>query len=198
MVHNDKIPFGASSDEVLLHIWSALEDGSKSGSSYNLLQLATVDEGNKPAVRTIVLRQFRRQPEQLLFVTEASSEKLRHIQANNEVSLLGYDPGTWTQIRLSGRASVPMEEEERLSQWKMLSSRTRRSFLPRDACTRAVDQAFEEVIICDNQGSVPPTSFALVKVILHTAELLDVSEEEHVQYNFQQADGRWRGERSRA
>ncbi len=130
MKHDGEFDAGASAGRVLLHIWSALEDGVKSGSPFNLLQLASMDEANKPAVRTIVLRQFRRTPGELFFVTEAGSRKVAQILLNNEVSLVGYDASTWSQIRLSGQAYVVSDEQERLLQWTKLSDRTRRSFFP--------------------------------------------------------------------
>jgi pyridoxine/pyridoxamine 5'-phosphate oxidase len=184
-------------DEVLRRIWSALEGGTKSRAPFNLLQVATVAHDGKPSVRTIVLRQFRRGPGELFFVTDAGSAKMSELRFNNHVSLVGYDPATWTQIRLSGLASVSQDEDERLAQWKMLSTRTRRSFLPRDAGFRVDDQACEEGAGPQIQLSVPPAAFALVKVTLVTVELLDVFDEEHVQYNFNRADGTWSGNRSR-
>jgi len=184
-------------EQVLLHIWSALEGGTKSHAPFNLLQFATVAHDGKPSVRTIVLRQFTRRPGELFFVTDAGSAKMSQLRSNNHVSLVGYDPATWTQIRLSGLASVSHDENERLAQWNMLSTRTRRSFLPRDAGFRVDDQACEEGAGPQIQLSVPPAAFALVKVTLVKVELLDVSDEEHVQYNFNRADGTWSGNRSR-
>jgi len=184
-------------EQVLLHIWSALEGGTKSHAPFNLLQFATVAYNGKPSVRTIVLRQFTRRLGELFFVTDAGSAKMSQLRSNNDVSLVGYDPATWTQIRLSGLASVSQDEDERLAQWNMLSTRTRRSFLPRDAGFRVDDQACEEGAGPQIQLSVPPAAFALVKVTLVTVELLDVSDEEHVQYNFNRADGTWSGNRSR-
>lgn len=184
-------------EQVLLHIWSALEGGTKSHAPFNLLQFATVAYNGKPSVRTIVLRQFRRGSGELFFVSDAGSAKMNQLRSNNHVSLVGYDPATWIQIRLSGKASVSHDENERLAQWNMLSTRTRRSFLPRDAGFRVDDQACEEGAGPQIQLSVPPAAFALVKVTLVKVELLDVSDDEHVQYNFNRADGTWSGNRSR-
>ncbi|MGL4091174.1 pyridoxamine 5'-phosphate oxidase family protein [Agrobacterium cavarae] len=186
-------------DEVIRRIWSALEGGTKSRAPFNLLQVATVAHDGKPSVRTIVLRQFRRGPGELFFVTDAGSAKMSELRFNNHVSLVGYDPATWTQIRLSGQASVSHDEDERLAQWKMLSSRIQRSFLPRAGNLSAEDQRSGEATIPGTQQPVvPPADFALVRVTLFTAELLDVSEEEHLQYNFNRADGTWSGDRSGA
>lgn len=184
-------------EQVLRRIWSALEGGTKSRAPFNLLQFATVDDEGKPFVRTIVLRQFRRGPGELFFVSDAGSAKMNQLRSNNHVSLVGYDPAKWIQIRLSGKASVSHDESERLAQWNMLSTRTRRSFLPRAGNFNAEDQrAGEATIPGTQQPVVPPAAFALVKVTLFAVELLDVSEEEHLQYNFNRADGTWSGDRS--
>lgn len=186
-------------EQVLLHIWSALEGGTKSHAPFNLLQFATVADDGKPSVRTIVPRQFRREPGELFFVSDAGSAKMSQLRSNNYVSLVGYDPATWIQIRLSGRASVSHDENERLAQWNMLSSRIQRSFLPRAGSLNAEDQRSGEATVPGTrQPVVPPAAFALVKVTLFTVELLDVSDEEHVQFNFGRVDGTWAGERSLA
>jgi len=132
-------------------------------------------------------------------VTEAGSAKITQLRSNNHASLVGYDPATWTQIRLLGQASVSHDEDERLAQWNMLSSRIQRSFLPRPGSLKAEDQRSGEATIPGTrQPVVPPAAFALVKVTLFTVELLDVSDEEHVQFHFGRVDGTWAGERSLA
>lgn len=197
MKHDGEFDAGASAGRVLLHIWSALEDGVKSGSPFNLLQLASMDEANKPAVRTIVLRQFRRTPGELFFVTESASRKVAQILLNNEVSLVGYDASTWSQIRLSGQAYVVSDEQERLLQWTKLSDRTRRSFFPCVESPEADDKIPEESGAPTRRGSIPPTAFTLVKVTLCAAEFLDISKEEHLQYNFARSENVWTGGRTR-
>jgi hypothetical protein len=172
--------------------WAALEAGTKSGSPFNLLQLATVSTANRPRVRTIVLRQCRRAVRQLFFVSDSRSLKLRDIAHQSEVSLVAYDPASWTQLRLSGRAQIEADEVERQAQWERLSERTRRSFdTPVEPGTLVTTDG-KSGKYPEQDGSTPFDRFALIKVELWCMEHLNISQEDHLRFQFHWNDGCWR------
>ncbi|MBT0768399.1 pyridoxamine 5'-phosphate oxidase family protein [Kineosporia sp. J2-2] len=73
------------------------------------MQLATVDAGGLPDVRTVLLSGFS--PEGLRFHTDAGSRKAGHLSAHPPVALLLLWPGFTRQLSVQGVAEVSAAEE---------------------------------------------------------------------------------------
>jgi pyridoxamine 5'-phosphate oxidase len=79
------------------------------GTEPNAMSLATVDENNKPAVRTVLLKSFDEQG--FVFFTNFESVKARHIDGNPEVALLFFWREFARQVSIRGTAEkIPMRE----------------------------------------------------------------------------------------
>lgn len=72
--------------------------------------LATRGLDGAPALRTVVLRHFDADTRLLHIHTDRRSSKAAEITADPRVALHGYDPATRTQLRLSGRATLHLDD----------------------------------------------------------------------------------------
>ena len=75
----------------------------------NAASFATIDEHNRPASRTILLKYFDERG--FVFFTNFESAKARHIEANPNVAMLFFWSEAARQVRISGTATkVPTSE----------------------------------------------------------------------------------------
>ena len=105
-------------DDVLYSSWRLLHKGvGNFRHPYYRPALTTMD-GNKPEVRTVILRGFSEKDRTLICHCDARSPKVSQIQENPNVSWLFYHPEKWMQVRLSGTASVHTDDKTAESQWE--------------------------------------------------------------------------------
>lgn len=175
--------------------WEELQAGSISGNPFNFLQLATVSARGRPEVRTIVLRQADRAEPALYFVTDVRSPKIEDISGERKVALVGYDPASRVQIRVTGTAATVSDRDQLVLQWNRLSEKTRNSF----------NAPIAPGARLRSDGGTPPDveqdemsafkRFCLVRIELATLERLDISQIEHVRFCFVRSDKGWLGGR---
>ena len=105
-------------DDVLNSSWRILHNGVRNfRHPFYRPTLATMD-GNKPEVRTVILRGFSEKDRTLICYCDARTPKVSQIRSNPNVSWLFYHPKKWIQLRLSGTASVHTNDKRAESQWK--------------------------------------------------------------------------------
>lgn len=130
------------------------------------LQLATVTPDGKPANRTVVFRGFLTAANALTFVTDARSDKVRHLQHFAWGEACWYFTQTREQFRLAGSLIVvdhhhpnPNLAEERIQGWSQLSDQARQQFTwPEPGASRASATAFAAI----PHPTVPPDHFCLL------------------------------------
>ena len=105
-------------DDVLNSSWRILHNGVRNSKHpFYRPTLATMD-GNKPEVRTVILRGFSEKDRTLICYCDARTPKVSQIRGNPHVSWLFYHPEKWIQLRLSGTASVHTNDKTAESEWK--------------------------------------------------------------------------------
>jgi len=82
-------------------------------------------DGNKPEVRTVILRSFSEKDRTLICHCDARTPKVSQIQDNPNVSWLFYHPKRLTQLRLSGTASIHTDDKTAESQWEKVRRTSR-------------------------------------------------------------------------
>jgi len=82
-------------------------------------------EGNRPQLRTVILREFSENDRTLICHCDARSPKVSQIRENPQVSWLFYHPGKRLQLRLSGTAAVHTDDKTAEYQWKKVKLPTR-------------------------------------------------------------------------
>jgi len=117
----------------------ALEGQQAKSRPSNRVQIATVDDDGKPALRTVVLRGFLGQKP--WFFTDARSAKVAHLKARPAISILLWLEKTSDQFRLDGLAtssgsdSVGELAALRQSTWARLKEAQRLPFIGPDPGT---------------------------------------------------------------
>jgi PPOX class probable FMN-dependent enzyme len=99
------------------------------------VQLATVRENGRPAVRTLVFRGFLGETHQPTFATDLRSSKVQEIEQSPWVEICWYFHVTREQFRLSGTATLagpaandPLLRQARLEVWCEMSEASRLSY----------------------------------------------------------------------
>jgi hypothetical protein len=106
-------------DEILKSSWKLLHNGVRNfRDPFHHATLATIDDDNKPQLRTVILREFSEKDRTLICHCDARGSKVLQIRGNPNVSWLFYDPKKWLQLRLSGTASVHTDDNTAQSQWE--------------------------------------------------------------------------------
>jgi pyridoxamine 5'-phosphate oxidase len=100
-----------------------------------LVQLATVRQDGRPAIRTVVFRGFLDDVRRLAFTTDSRSAKRAEIEANPRGEICWYFPETREQFRIAGLLELvgpastdPDLRRARADLWSVLSDETRASF----------------------------------------------------------------------
>ncbi|WP_164659058.1 pyridoxamine 5'-phosphate oxidase family protein [Tropicibacter sp. Alg240-R139] len=91
--------------------WAILQQAiSDDRSPLRYMTLATVDKGNAPQLRTVVLREMDADKATLCIFTDTRSHKVAELGENDAVSLHLWAPDHLFQLRLSGHAQITSGE----------------------------------------------------------------------------------------
>ena len=104
-------------DNVLNEIWKMLERGAaRFNDPFHWPALGTTARDGA-SLRTVILRQFTLADRLLVCHTDARAEKVREISNSARVSWLFYHPKRKVQLRISGPASLHVDDEFADQQW---------------------------------------------------------------------------------
>jgi len=92
---------------------------SDTKSAFRFITLATIDK-DIPNLRTVVLRKFDEEERILSIYTDYRSNKIEELTSNNKATILAYDKGHRTQIKLIGEAHVHHQNDMVLRHWKQM------------------------------------------------------------------------------
>lgn len=96
-------------DRLLAHIWEEIEQGAEDPShACHTPTFAT--EGDRPNLRTVVLRQANSRDRTLLFHSDRRAHKIAEIQTNPKIAWHIWNRQTREQFRLFGEASLHFED----------------------------------------------------------------------------------------
>ncbi|MBV9490133.1 MAG: pyridoxamine 5'-phosphate oxidase family protein [Verrucomicrobia bacterium] len=143
---------------------------------------ATVDAAGRPALRTVVLRAFTKEPGRLVFFTDRRSPKCGQILRQPASGWLFYDRSRRLQVRVDG-LSIVIEDEQGRNHYLEDAKRSWRDYagrMPPGAVipySRAADP-----------GALPATNdlvnFAVIETRIETLELLLLRREGHLRARF--------------
>ena len=105
-------------DDVLNSSWKILHKGVGSFRHPFYRATLTTMDGNKPELRTVILRGFSEKDRTLICHCDARTPKVSQIHENSNVSWLFYHPKKWLQLRLSGTATVHTDDKIADSEWE--------------------------------------------------------------------------------
>ena len=114
--------------EIMKNEWDELLKAVKDATHvYHLFALSTVD-GNKPELRTVVLREVDNDKYRISFHTDTRSPKYKQILDNPTISALFYDPVRRIQLRVKGSASPSDDKSLLKTLWSKLNKDSRQCY----------------------------------------------------------------------
>lgn len=128
-------------------------------------QLATVSPDGVPYSRTVVVRAFDAEVDELQIVTDARSQKVAHLRADPRASLCWYLTSARQQFRFRGSVTLvdathPVRQDARRLAWTTLSDRTRQQFFwPTPGASRDAEGLDVDI----SSGEDPPDTFVLLR-----------------------------------
>ncbi len=115
----------AAAVELAWQHWAAA--ATQPGHPCRLAALAT-SAADRPAVRTVVLRQCDPVERELTCYSDARSDKIAQLTGNPLAELMAYDAPLQLQLRAFGSASLITDEQTRSRAWAALSERQRADY----------------------------------------------------------------------
>lgn len=166
-------------------LWQCLGEGAGPGlSPFTMWQLATVDADGAPQVRTVVLRGVDAGARQVVFHTDARSEKITELEREPRVALVASDLSNFRQIRLSGRAQIHRGDEATRSAWSAARPHTLILYQTPYAPGTPVPTPEAAHAAAGVDPAEGYRNFAVVKVTLTCMEYLDISPNAHCRARF--------------
>lgn len=178
-------------DEILSSIWDALGAATTHRTGFTLASLATVTTEGQPRARSVILRDFRTNPEQIFFATHAYSAKVAEIRANPQVAVTFNHVDSSVQLRSQGKAAIIEDEAERLRAWDTLAPHTQQQY----ASVAEPGTSFHENMTAAEDRPTAFQRFAWLKVELHQLEWLNLGTTPHQRWQFERAGNTWHGQR---
>jgi pyridoxamine 5'-phosphate oxidase len=191
-----------SLDAILNDIWQRLVRGKADRRSpFHTPFVASVNANGAPQQRVMVLRHVDREAATLRFHTDLRSGKVGQLNANDQVSVIGYDAGAKVQIRLSGKGILSPSGDVADSAWTASASSSRRGYLAEiapgtesDVATSGLPPAFEGSVPTLPQTESGRQNFAVLLVTVKRLEWLYLASDGHRRAVFTPTSGQWIGQ----
>ena len=169
---------GPEATAALAATWLALAEATTRRTGSTLAALATVDATGGPQLRSVILRACDPDAGTLGFATDVRSAKVRDLRTEPRVAVTVYDDATGVQLRLSGRAAVVTDPDERRRRWSALGAHTRRGYAtPTAPGTPRAEAGTDATVAGDEDEDAWFERFAWVEVHVDAVDRLDVSAE---------------------
>ena len=163
------------------------------------VQLATVRENHRPAVRTVVFRGFLGETHHLTFATDGRSEKVAELEQSPWAEVCWYFPVTREQFRFLGTVTTvgtdvndPVLSEARVEVWREMSEESRLSYTwPDPSQPRLASAAFPSVA---PDPLEPLPHFCLLVLEVREVDHLELHGSPQHRWKYSKdAHGRWSG-----
>lgn len=168
------------------------EQSNAAGAIPRVATLATVDRSGAPHARGVICRRI--EPDgQLLFASDARSDKNLHVRGEPRVEVVFWLPSVQTQFRAAGEmrvTSVGQDEPLRRALWRELTDASRALFLwPTPGIAVAADEVYPRAVSPD---VLPPATFEVLTLKPAQVERLNVATFPHRRRRWR-ADSNWSG-----
>lgn len=159
----------------------------KKGHPFRFAVLGTMGLNNNPALRTVVLRQVS-DALSLRIYTDARSNKLQQIKANNQVSLLFYHPKQMLQIKVEGIASIITDQGTLQKYWSGVQPNSRKDYITSEAPGSSILNA-DAVEYLEEENH-----FTIIEIIPKSIEYLKLKRPNHLRVQYLKSAKNWNGE----
>jgi hypothetical protein len=200
---SERPPSGAtrSLDELLAQAWTGLSRAVRDAKhEWHLPVVTTLGLDGGPQSRTVVLRAADMAADDgpmLRFHTDRRSGKIEEIARDPRISVLVYERRHKVQLRMTGQATVHVDDAVAEDAWARTAVSSRRCYLAPHAPSRITDD-WHPNLPEDWRHAVPDeatceggrVNFAAVVVRVESLERLELHHDGHVRSRW-----RWNGER---
>lgn len=178
----------AGLDQLLQDALLALKNAAgQAGHPFRTPILATLN-GNKPELRTIILRDFLADPYRLVFFTHGKSPKVAQIRNNPKTACSVYDPRSASQLRINGKATIHQADDISRHYWPMVPLVRYADYNPKIVPGNPLTET------ADQDVSIPPDSlFAVVSLEIQEIDILLIKPEGHKRAFFKKDKQLFRG-----
>jgi PPOX class probable FMN-dependent enzyme len=181
--------------------WKSLMLGAlhrnRSDKGVRFLQLATVDEHQRPHNRTVVFRGFLPDSNILQIASDRRSDKISHLSLNPYAAICWYFAKTREQFRLSGQVvtvtaetSLNWQQQARQTLWQQLSPQAQLQwYWPQPKAERAESLAFATSL--PPEAISPPETFVLLLFLPESVDRLQLRGDPQERQLFTLSDSHW-------
>jgi hypothetical protein len=191
-------------DTVRDRVWQRMERAADdSRAPFRILTFGTI-QGDRPQLRSVVLRGAAREARRLSFHSDRRAEKIDDIRAHDRIAWHGWDPDTSEQIRLWGMATVHTDDAVADEMWAAedpsalaLYPKPPAPGTPLDAPDDGLPASVAEEPITRADVADGRQYFAVVRTVIDAFDWLHLHPEGHYRARFrldsgQEAfEGRW-------
>jgi len=191
-------------DAVLDRVWTQIERAAEDpGHSFRTLTFGTVQEG-APSLRTVVLREGRRDERRLAFHADRRSQKVDDVRSHDRIAWHGWDTDTKEQVRLRGTGQVHVNDTVTDAMWEAQSPRSLavypKSAAPGSELDAPQDGAAEAVQskpITREDVAAGKRHFAVIRTVVDEIDWLHLHPDGHyrAQFRFERSrqafEGTW-------
>lgn len=155
--------------------------------------LSTLSVNGDPQVRAMVMRDVRAEAGQVMFCTDARTQKAKGIEAYPIVELCWYFQASWLQFRLRGKVELHgpgSGAEDVAGIWASLSADLKKSFFWGTPGTPLAGNVEEP-----SDLSATPGHFRVAVLTVEEVIRLHLKTSPHNRTRYTTANGKWLGER---
>lgn len=167
----------------------------KRNDDLHLLNVVTISDNNKPNSRNVVLRNFSLEDLTIRFHTDKRSSKIKDIEKNEAICLIGYDKKAKLQIRIDADAHIIKDEEVLLDIWKKMYPMSRECYRVAKSPGDKIESLAEIKFNDENDSNlVGFDNFAAVQCNIKSMEILYLSHTGHIRAKYNNDNGILKGE----
>lgn len=175
--------------QILSNVWSSLREGAAHGAHPFHTPVLATNAGNRPDVRTVVLRHANEEQSRIFCHTDVRSPKVLMLERNPLIAWLFYDREAKVQLRLYGEGSLHCADAIAKARWDKSTPSSRSCYL--------ADHAPGEVLSTAAKGPVVEhdgfDNFAVISCEVSSIDWLFLQASGHKRARFVRNEGHWGG-----
>lgn len=178
-------------DAVLDRVWGRMEGAAEEpGHPFRTLTFGTL-QGNAPNLRTVILREARRDERRLAFHTDRRSQKVVDVRSHERIAWRGWDADTREQVRLRGRGSVHVNDDVTDAMWDAQKPRSLAVYpkstapgTPTDTPHDGLSDSVQETPLTREDVAAGKKHFAVMRTVIDEIDWLHLHPEGHYRAQF--------------
>lgn len=160
---------------------------SQKGHPFQYFTLGTVGLEHLVRQRTVVLRRFE-EDLSLTFYTDVRSKKIMHLNENNRVGLLFFDPEKLLQVRIEGLAKIHKDQETIEEYLSKVHTKSLKDYTTVEAPGSLLEDP-DQVEYLNEENH-----FCMVRVQPFKIEYLKLQEPHHLRIRYSKVEDLWKSE----